>query len=267
MVAELPQGPGTARAGDVAPVIRRLAEFQRDLVVVVESARTAAGTRCRIHSYSAAEMARADPAAFRARAVSCPAFRAQDPASPARRSAPLSALSRSCWAAAHPLLSGPLGLSAVGSPVTGSGSPRYPGSAAAHSHSPDGARLRTSCPVLAIGGLRSGYRRSVTGRRRVAGTGAFRRPDDHPAGSGIARRPGGALRRRGYPHVHSLACPHVCRGLSSVFTQIIHRPIHRGLVLAGQRAAGEHESREKAVIPRYTFPPGGREMTVTRIAC
>ena len=193
MVAELPQGPGTARAGDVAPVIRRLAEFQRDLVVVVESARTAAGTRCRIHSYSAAEMARADPAAFRARAVSCPAFRAQDPASPARRSAPLSALSRSCWAAAHPLLSGPLGLSAVGSPVTGSGSPRYPGSAAAHSHSPDGARLRTSCPVLAIGGLRSGYRRSVTGRRRVAGTGAFRRPDDHPAGSGIARGPGGGF--------------------------------------------------------------------------
>jgi len=119
VVAELPQGPGTARAGDVAPAIRRLAEFQRDLVVVVESARTAAGTRCRIHSYSAAEMARADPAAFRARAVSCPAFRAQDPASPARRSAPLSALSRSCWAAAHPLLSGPLGLSAVGSPVTG----------------------------------------------------------------------------------------------------------------------------------------------------
>jgi hypothetical protein len=67
------------------------------------------------------------------------------------------------------------------------------GPGAAYSHSPDGARLRTSCPVLAIGGLRSGYRRSVTGRRRVAGTGAFRRPDDHPAGSGIARGPGGGF--------------------------------------------------------------------------
>ena len=77
----------------------------------------------------------------------------------------------------------------------------------------------------------------------------------------------GALRRHGYPHVHSLACPHVHRGLSSVFTQIVHIPIHRALPLAGQRAAGEHESREKAVIPRDTFPPAGRELTVTRIAC
>jgi IstB-like ATP binding protein len=84
-------------------------------------------------------------------------------------------------------------------------------------------------------------------------------PDDHPAGSGSPGGLAGALRRHGYPHVHSPACPHVRRGLSSVFTQIIHRPIHRALLLAGQRAAGEHESREKAVIPRYTFPQvGGR---------
>ena len=49
------------------------------------------------------------------------------------------------------------------------------GPGAAYSHSPDGARLRTSCLVLAIGGFRSAYRRSVTGRRWAAGTGAFRR--------------------------------------------------------------------------------------------
>jgi len=113
----------------------------------------------------------------------------------------------------------------------------------------------------------SGWERRATGRRRVAGTGAFRRPDDHPAGSGTAQEPGWGLHRHGYPHVHSPARPHVHRGLTSVFTQIIHIPIHRALPLAGQRAAGEHESREKAVIPRYTFPPGGREMTFTRIAC
>ena len=86
-------------------------------------------------------------------------------------------------------------------------------------------------------------------------------------GQGQPRDLAGALCRHGYPHVHSPARPHMHRGLTSVFTQIIHRPIHRALPLAGQRAAGEHESREKAVIPRYTFPPGGREMTFTRIAC
>ena len=156
-------------------------------------------------------------------------------------------------------------------PVTGSRSLRYPGSlrarAAAHSHSPDGAHLRTSCPVLASGGLRSAHRRSETGRRWVAGTGAVRRRMITRRGQGQPRDLAGALCRHGYPHVHSPARPHMHRGLTSVFTQIIHRPIHRALPLAGQRAAGEHESREKAVIPRYTFPPGGREMTFTRIAC
>jgi hypothetical protein len=103
-------------------------------------------------------------------------------------------------------------------------------------------------------------------RARVAGTGAFRRRMITRRGR-IARGPDRALHCHGYPHVHSPARPHMYRGPASVFTQIIHRPIHRALLLAGQRAAGEHESREKAVIPRYTFPPGGREMTVTRIAC
>ena len=164
------------------------------------------------------------------------------PASPARRSAPTSALS--------PFL---LGLSAVrlpGDRVRQFAVPRLRAApaprrarAGAHSHSPDRGH---SCPALAIGGLRSAHRQSVTGRRWVAGTGAFGRPDDYPAGSGSPGGLAGALHRHGYPHVHSPACPHMHGGLTSVFTQIIHIPIHRALPLASQRATGEHESREKA---------------------
>ena len=33
--------------------------------------------------------------------------------------------------------------------------------------------------------------------------------------------------RHGYPHFHSPAYPHLCRRLSSVFTQIPHRLMHR----------------------------------------
>ena len=124
-----------------------------------------------------------------------------------------------------------------------------------------------------------GARVGITGRdkpRTQAAATRIVRESGNPAVDAFAAdmscqgQPGGlagALHRHGYPHVHSPACPHIHRGLSSVFTQIIHRPIHRTLPLAGQRATGEHESREKAVIPRYTFPPGGREMTFTRIAC
>ena len=121
----------------------------------------------------------ADPAASRAWAASCPAFRARDSASPARRPA------------------GPQRRAAARSTPA----PLRP-RAAAHSHSPDRAHLRTSCPVLAIGGLRSAHRHSATGRRRVAGTGAFRRPDDHPAGSGTGRGPG-----RGFARPRLSTCP------------------------------------------------------------
>jgi hypothetical protein len=90
-----------------------------------------------------------------------------------------SALSRSCGRQPTRCSAARWASVPCGSPGAGSGSLRYPGSlrawAAAHSHSPDGAHLRTSCLVLAIGGLRSAHRRSVTGRGRVAGTGAFRR--------------------------------------------------------------------------------------------
>lgn len=115
------------------------------------------------------------------------------------------------WTPPHPVLGAGAdrcgrGARRAALPVTGSGSLRYPGSlrarAAAHSHSPDGAHLRTSCPVLASGGLRSAHRRSVTGRRRVAGTAAFRRPDDHPAGSGTSRGPG-----RGFAPSRLSTCP------------------------------------------------------------
>ena len=41
----------------------------------------------------------------------------------------------------------------------------------------------------------------------------------------------------------------------------------QAVIVAGQKAAGEHESREEAVISRDALPPGGPEVTLMRIAC
>jgi hypothetical protein len=41
----------------------------------------------------------------------------------------------------------------------------------------------------------------------------------------------------------------------------------QAVIVAGQKAAGEHESREEAVISRDALPSGGREVTLMRIAC
>ena len=41
----------------------------------------------------------------------------------------------------------------------------------------------------------------------------------------------------------------------------------QAVIVAGQKAAGEHESREEAVISRDTLPSGGPEVTLMRIAC
>ena len=71
----------------------------------------------------------------------------------------------------------------------------------------------------------------------------------------------------GYPHFHSPARSHLCRGMTSIFTEIIHRLMHRALRWQGKRAAGERELGEKAVISRCTLPRGGQEVTFTRIAC
>ncbi len=78
--------------------------------------------------------------------------------------------------------------------------------AGAHSHSPDRGH---SCPVLAIGGSVPRGRHGVTGRRRVAGAGAFQRPDDHPAGSGTARGRAGTLRRH-VIHMSTAPLVHTC---------------------------------------------------------
>ncbi len=55
--------------------------------------------------------------------------------------------------------------------------------------------------------------------------------------------------------------------MTSIFTEIIHRLMHRALRWQGKRAAGERELGEKAVISRCTLPRGGQEVTFTRIAC
>ena len=60
--------------------------------------------------------------------------------------------------------------------------------------------------------VRSAYRRSVTGRRWVAGTSAFRRPDDHPAGSGTARGPGGGFAPGTVIHMSTAPLVHMCTG-------------------------------------------------------
>ena len=39
------------------------------------------------------------------------------------------------------------------------------------------------------------------------------------------------------------------------------------VIVAGQKAIGESESREEAVIQRDALPSGGREVTLVRIAC
>ena len=41
----------------------------------------------------------------------------------------------------------------------------------------------------------------------------------------------------------------------------------QAVIVAGQKAAGEHESREEAVISRNALPSGGPEVTLMRIAC
>jgi hypothetical protein len=50
-------------------------------------------------------------------------------------------------------------------------------------------------------------------------------------------------RRQGYPHFHSPAYPHLYRRLSCVFTQILHRLMHR-LFSWQTEAAGEQGQRE-----------------------
>jgi hypothetical protein len=55
--------------------------------------------------------------------------------------------------------------------------------------------------------------------------------------------------------------------MTSVFTEIIHRLMHRELRWQGKRAAGEREPGEKAVISRCTLPRDGQEVTFSRIAC
>jgi hypothetical protein len=69
--------------------------------------------------------------------------------------------------------------------------------------------------------------------------------------------------RHGYPYFHSPARSHLCREVTSVFTEIIHRLMHRW---QGKRAAGEREPADKAVISRCTLPRGRQEATFTRIA-
>jgi hypothetical protein len=81
--------------------------------------------------------------------------------------------------------------------------------------------------------------------------------------------PGRAARvsvRHGYPHFHSPARSHLYREVTSVFTDIIHRLMHRLLRWQGKRAAGEREAGEKAVISRCALPRGGQEVSFARIA-
>ncbi len=101
--------------------------------------------------------------------------------------------------------------------------------------------------VVLRGGLHDGAGVVVAGPRCAA---------RYPVGS-----PGRAARiseRNGYPHFHSPARPHLCREVTSVFTDIIHRLMHRLLRWQGKRAAGEREAGEKAVISRCTSPAAGR---------
>jgi hypothetical protein len=50
-----------------------------------------------------------------------------------------------------------------------------------------------------------------------------------------------------------------CPNYPQIYTQAV--------IVAGQKAVGERESREEAVILRDALPSGGREVTLVRIAC
>jgi len=110
--------------------------------------------------------------------------------------------------------------------------------------------------VIVRGELQDGPGVAVAGPRCAA---------RYPAGL-----PGRAARvsvRHGYPHFHSPARSHLYREVTSVFTDIIHRLMHRLLRWQGKRAAGEREAGEKAVISRCALPRGGQEVSFARIAC
>jgi hypothetical protein len=63
------------------------------------------------------------------------------------------------------------------------------------------------------------------------------------------------------PFVHSFtgADLRLCPNYPQIYAQAV--------TVAGQKAAGEHESREEAVISRDAPPSGGPELTLMRIAC
>jgi hypothetical protein len=75
-----------------------------------------------------------------------------------------------------------------------------------------------------------------------------------PAGTGRGRRPGNPARPP--PLLLSTfpqpSYPHVCRGLSSVFAQILHRFMHRLLSWQAERLQVSMSQRRKPVISRYT---------------
>ena len=106
-------------------------------------------------------------------------------------------------------------------------------------------------------------------RRVLTGSPADSSRSTSPARQGWqvkARGPGRAQGRGGYPHFHSPACPHSCRELSSVFTQMLHRFVHRLLSWQAERLQVSMRQRRKPVISRYALLPGGQEVTLTRIA-
>ena len=75
-----------------------------------------------------------------------------------------------------------------------------------------------------------------------------------PAGTGRGRRPGNPARPPPLllSTVPQPSYPHVCRGLSSVFAQILHRLMHRLLSWQAERLQVSMSQRRKPVISRYT---------------
>jgi hypothetical protein len=68
-------------------------------------------------------------------------------------------------------------------------------------------------------------------------------------------------------HISTGAIVHRSTGADLQFSQNYPQIYAQGVILAGQKAMGEHESREEAVMSRDALLSAGREVTLMRIAC
>ena len=75
------------------------------------------------------------------------------------------------------------------------------------------------------------------------------------------------LPRRGFPQFHSPAYPQLSTGLTSIFTQILHKFMHRLLSWQAKRLQVTMSQRRTTVMSRYALVPGRQEVAFVRFAC